>query len=321
MVVLVLASCLTTVATAAQRTFVSVKGSDANSCSVTLPCRTFGAAISQTAVGGEVVVLDSGGYGPAAINQAVSITAPAGIFAGITVTIGTGLAVNAGSGIVALTGLTINGLGGAIGIDYQSGDTLRLKNVVISGLLSAGLSGTLSGSSNVDIQDSDFFDDGNFGIYLRTSSGTLGVSIERIRIDGNNIGLNLSDNVVGVVADAIITNNFSGGFVQAITAGATTKVTIQRCTISRGINGLYFGNVLAGTTTTIEVVDSEFSDNSATAIFTESFGTAYFTNTKITRNAVGIDTATYGGSAISFGDNVVIANGAGQAFSSTALKK
>src|SRR5215467_9895859 len=50
-----------------QRTFVSGLGNDANPCSRTAPCRTFTQAMSQTNSGGEVIVLDSAGYGPTSI--------------------------------------------------------------------------------------------------------------------------------------------------------------------------------------------------------------------------------------------------------------
>lgn len=323
MALFVVASCLATLAVAtSQRTFVSVTGNDANPCSVTLPCRSFGTAMAQTTAGGEVIVVDSGGYGPVTINQPVSITAPAGVYAGVSVGSGTGIVVNPGAGIVNLTGLSVIGLGGAYGIDYQSGDTLRLNNIVVSGLSAAGLSGHLSTSGNIVIRNSAFLNNGFFGIDLQTSSGSLAVSIERTLVEGNAYGLNLTDNVVGVVADTTIRNNSAGGaFIQALSAGTTNKVTLQRCTISRNYFGLGLGGTLVGTSTIIEVADSEISDNANAAVFTEFFGTAYFTNTKITRNGVGIDTATFGGNAISFGDNIVIANGAGQTFSSTALKK
>src|ERR1700757_431036 len=70
----------------AQRVFVSAQaGDDANPCTVASPCRTFGKALSSVAAGGEIIALDSGGYGPVTITQAVSITVPMGIYAGITV--------------------------------------------------------------------------------------------------------------------------------------------------------------------------------------------------------------------------------------------
>src|SRR6266568_4863825 len=99
----------------AQRTFVSAAGgNDANPCTLTLPCRNFQAAIAQTASGGEVIVLDSGGYGTVTISQAVSLIAPPGVYAGISVFSGAGITVSAGaSDVVVIRGLTLNGLGGS----------------------------------------------------------------------------------------------------------------------------------------------------------------------------------------------------------------
>ncbi len=47
----------------ATRTWVSGVGDDANPCSRTAPCKTFAGAISKTAAGGEINVLDPGGFG------------------------------------------------------------------------------------------------------------------------------------------------------------------------------------------------------------------------------------------------------------------
>jgi len=61
---------------AAQRTFVSTAGDDVNTvlnCSLAAPCRSFGSAIGVTSPDGELIVLDSGGYGPVTITQAVTI--------------------------------------------------------------------------------------------------------------------------------------------------------------------------------------------------------------------------------------------------------
>jgi hypothetical protein len=45
------------------RTFVSGKGTDAGSCTLQAPCRGFNFALSQTAAGGEIDVLDPAEYG------------------------------------------------------------------------------------------------------------------------------------------------------------------------------------------------------------------------------------------------------------------
>src|SRR5947209_20205984 len=84
--------CAAVVPPLAQRTFVSANGNDANLCTRTFPCRSFAAAVALTNSDGEVIVLDSGGYGPVTITQAVSLISPEGVYAGIT-------AVSAGKGI------------------------------------------------------------------------------------------------------------------------------------------------------------------------------------------------------------------------------
>src|SRR5450432_1259626 len=58
----------------ATRTWVSGVGDDANPCSRTAPCKTFAGAISKTAAGGEISVLDPGGFGGVTITKSISIT-------------------------------------------------------------------------------------------------------------------------------------------------------------------------------------------------------------------------------------------------------
>src|SRR5919106_243394 len=68
----------------ATRTWVSGVGDDANPCSRTAPCKTFAGAISKTAAGGFISVLDPGGYGNVTITKSITIdgeAAHAGILA------------------------------------------------------------------------------------------------------------------------------------------------------------------------------------------------------------------------------------------------
>src|SRR5262245_18054817 len=57
----------------ASRTWVSGVGDDANPCSRTAPCKTFAGAISKTAAGGEIDILDPGGYGTVTITKSITI--------------------------------------------------------------------------------------------------------------------------------------------------------------------------------------------------------------------------------------------------------
>src|SRR4029453_2440829 len=127
-------------AAAAQRTFVSIGGNDASTtCSLVAPCRSFSKAITVTDDNGEVIVLDSGGYGHVTIDRSVSLIAPPGIYAGISVFPGdNGIDVN-GAGIkVALRGLTINGQGGDIGVYLSNGTELRIDGGTIAGAAGGG---------------------------------------------------------------------------------------------------------------------------------------------------------------------------------------
>ena len=68
-----LLACTAPAAAQATRTWVSGTGDDANPCSRTAPCKTFAGAISKTAAGGEISVLDPGGFGAVTITKSISI--------------------------------------------------------------------------------------------------------------------------------------------------------------------------------------------------------------------------------------------------------
>ena len=66
-------SFVTPASAQATRTWVSGVGDDANPCSRTAPCKTFAGAISKTAPGGEINVLDPGGFGAVTITKSITI--------------------------------------------------------------------------------------------------------------------------------------------------------------------------------------------------------------------------------------------------------
>src|ERR1700684_1759263 len=67
----------------ATRTWISGVGDDANPCSRTAPCKTFAGAISKTAAGGEIDVLDPGGFGTVTITKAITIDGNTGAIGSI----------------------------------------------------------------------------------------------------------------------------------------------------------------------------------------------------------------------------------------------
>jgi hypothetical protein len=116
-------------------TWVSGVGDDANPCSLTAPCKTFAGAISKTAPGGEISVLDSGSFGAFTINKAITIDGGAGVASVLTPPGTNGIVVQAGANdTVILRNLRINGVsqtaqgGGANGIRFASGKALVIEH-------------------------------------------------------------------------------------------------------------------------------------------------------------------------------------------------
>src|SRR5215510_11370613 len=118
----------------ATRTWVSGVGDDANPCSRTAPCKTFAGAISKTAPGGEISVLDPGGFGVVTIGKALTINGD-GTLAGILNAGTNGIIVAAGaSDVVYIRNVSINGAGtGLNGIKFLSGKALHVENCNIYG--------------------------------------------------------------------------------------------------------------------------------------------------------------------------------------------
>src|SRR3981189_3446551 len=95
----------------ATRTWVSGVGDDANPCSRTAPCKTFPGAIGKTAAGGEINVLDPGGFGGGRLTKSITIISK--FEGGVLVQGGNGIIVNAGAtDKVILKGLDIDGTNG-----------------------------------------------------------------------------------------------------------------------------------------------------------------------------------------------------------------
>ncbi|MBI3150334.1 MAG: right-handed parallel beta-helix repeat-containing protein [Betaproteobacteria bacterium] len=236
----------------AQRTFVSISGSDGNTasnCSNTLPCRGFTAALTVTDSGGEIVVLSSGGYGPVLINKSVSIIAPEGIYAGISVFSGSGITIATAGVDVVLRGLSINGLGGSgDGIHMTAGDGLVVQNCTISNFSSGD------------------------GLYITTSAR---VRLLDSQVRGNNRGAYLSGGATVLVSGSRFLDNTGQGLhAYASGAGVVTKVEVSRSEASgNGLDGFYAWAAASGRIE-LNVKDSVAARNSYGVYAMASTGTA-----------------------------------------------
>jgi hypothetical protein len=245
----------------ATRTWVSsVIGDDANPCSRTAPCQTFAAAISKTAVGGEIDCLDPGNYGRLNITKAMTIDCEE-TTGGVLPSGTDGIDVGApAAAVVVLRGLRINGLGtGLIGINVTSANTVYVRNSDIVGFQAGGATGiNVTDGATVVVNDTVVHSNGT-GIVLNGSGG----------------------NVQMTLRDVIVHSNSANG-VSITTSGSNAGATIDHSTLaSNGGIGLFVN----GSAVTAMIGNSTITGNSTGV--SVPVGTLYsFTENQIGENTV-----------------------------------
>jgi hypothetical protein len=185
----------TAVSAQATRTWVSGVGDDANPCSRTAPCKTFPGAISKTAAGGEISVLDPGGFGTVTIAKAITINGD-GTLAGILGAGVTGIIVNT-SGTVILRNLSLHGAQtGQAAIRHIGTGPLLVKNVRITGFgASSKPSIELAPTGALDVTLTDVEITGcvssSDGILFNGAGGAIKATLERVQVAKCGAGLNV----------------------------------------------------------------------------------------------------------------------------------
>jgi hypothetical protein len=201
----------------ANRTWVSGTGDDTFACSRTAPCKTFAAAIAQTAPNGEINCLDAGGYGTLTIQQSVTIDCT-GTFGSILAGSGVaGVTINIPSGgadtlrTVRLRGLSISGAGtntraGTRGINILAAAAVFLEDLVISDFSQQGIADVRTSAGKTFIRNSVIRNNAGVGI-LATSTG----SITRTSIENVHSSFNLYGIAVATLNHVSITRSIFAG--------------------------------------------------------------------------------------------------------------
>jgi hypothetical protein len=169
----------------ATRTWVSGVGDDANPCSRTAPCKTFAGAISKTAAGGKINVLDPGGFGAVTITKSISILSQ--FEAGVLVSGTNGIVVNAAaSDKVLLEGLDIEGLGtGLNGVNMIGGGKLVVRKCSIRNFTGNGVNVVGTANARAFVADSLIIGNGG-GVNLHGAGGVANDGfLERSLVDFN----------------------------------------------------------------------------------------------------------------------------------------
>jgi hypothetical protein len=311
---------LSSIALAAPRTYVASFGSDANTatnCAPTAPCRTLAQAQTVTDSRGEIIVLDSAGYGPITITKSLSIIAPAGLYGGVVNAAGDGIVINTAGVDVVLRGLDINGQGTSTGsgIRFESGASLLVDRCTVSGFASSypplGVSagGIVVKTGRATIVNSTVRSNGYGGVIFR-GTGTTAETMIR-----------------GTVAGSLIENNGSGyGRAEdgGVVAAAGALVTVRNSVVSNNFRGLSACAAGASAPGAVLTVDNSIATRNVVGVMVAANTSACalrVSNSSITDNSLyGIE--EQGGAVVtSLGNNLVYSNGAGESFGLSATPK
>ena len=252
--------------------FVASYGNDANDGSRGAPKRNFQPAHNAVAAGGQIVVLDTAGYGALTINKSLAVTVPPGVNGFVTVSgSSNGILISASSSdIVVLRGLIVEGGGPAAngtGIVAVSVGRLTVDDCVVRNF--------------------------TVGTYLLNAPGSH-LLVRGGSVRNTQFGIEVHAASSGVILDGLVTNcavdNASQAalFVrnEAVSSVAAT-LTAVGCTLTNSGNGLvangstsvlYADNcVVSGNTTDVATVNGANTFSRGNNVCTNNAGTGSFT--------------------------------------------
>lgn len=196
----------------ATRTWISGVGDDANPCSRTAPCKTFAGAISKTATGGEINVLDPGGFGAVTITKSITLRAD-GDNGGILVSGTNGIVVNAPTNArVVIDGLDLEGLDSGInGVSILQARDVTIKNTNIRNFATSGVSVNSNAGSKLRVViDSSKLLGNGIGVRVLSPDGRAVVTVLNTLINASdNIGVSVittttTGNALSISGSAVI---------------------------------------------------------------------------------------------------------------------
>jgi hypothetical protein len=240
--------CAMTSAAQAQatRTWVSGLGDDANPCSRTAPCKTFPGAYSKTAIGGEIDVIDPGGFGTVTISKSLTIDGGGGVMASILGSSTNGVVINGGvNDDIILRNLTLEGISdstfpGITAIAFNSGRSLSIEHCVIENWSQYGVFMNTTTSTRMNIADSEFNHLGLVGIYSSSSGSNNAVNVTKTSVVGAGTGVQAHNNASIQFSYGMIANNTGDGVFTDGTSNS--NVTVENSTVTANANGVHATN-------------------------------------------------------------------------------
>jgi len=255
--------------------YVSTSGNNANTCTLSAPCRSLQRGINVTPANGELRILDSGDYGPtAAIARSVTITGN-----GHTVILGNPMTINQANATVVLRGLTLDGQRTVLhGINIVNAAKVHIEQSVIHHFTGQGIRATAAGV-DVFVLDSISRDNGSDGLLIGAETSRL--TIDNSRFENNSGGGIDVGGGIATIHRSIASGNATHGIAavdNSVTVTLTSSVTAQN-----GSTGIF---VVSGSTLAME---SSLAHGNGDGLFVANGSTARISNSTFTNNTTGIN--------------------------------
>jgi hypothetical protein len=261
--------------------WVSHNGNDGNTCELASPCATIEQALTQTADGGAVSCLDSGGFGAYAVENSVTIDCT-GTVATVESNFGLECApiqINAPGKVVILRGLNLTDFLPAVcanstGILIEAATAVYIEDCVIDHWGKGILDQRTTGLTKLVIKNTIVRNNGSAGIVAGAASKGL-VVLENVQSVGNTFGIAVATGNNVIINRSVMSDNSVAG----IEADPGADVVVDNTEISHNVS---YGILAQGTVT---LANSDISFNST----------------------------SISGSTFSFGNNRLVGNGPGTA--------
>jgi hypothetical protein len=236
-----LTTCLLALPANAQatRTWVSGVGDDANPCSRTAPCKTFAGSISKTARGGEISVLDPGGFGNVTITKSITINGTPGSGYGsiLAPAASTGVIINITDPAdtlrtVRLNWLDINGAGTAAnGVRILSslpGSAVIIENSIVDGFTSRGISDERTVGGELFVTNTTVRNTAGSGVVMVPNGARLDALIDNVRVLNSLFGVASGNGA----KTSIVRSRFAGNSNTGVHADAGAEIQVEGSTMS-----------------------------------------------------------------------------------------
>ena len=257
----------------ATRTWVSGVGDDVNPCSRTAPCKTFAGAISKTAAGGQISVLDPGGYGAVTITKSITLEGE-GTLGSILHSAVNGIIINAAAtDTIIIRNIQLDGAGtttGTNGISILNAKAVIVENCSIINS-QKGISATPSlNQVQIYVRNTTIADHSVNGVFFQpTGAGSVFAELDDVRI--SRIGTTTAHD--GIFQGASVGGHYRNVNVHQASGsglhlnGASCAATVERSTFWRnGQHGIHANNGVVR-------VASSFAAQNVGSGFRETVGT------------------------------------------------